>query len=131
MIERVRGLLVIAEHPPGQTLDGPAFYQQIIGVCVWGYVDGPDLCGVLRLVDDRAAEILTKGTYDTSPCAVFSPRENILLKVGADELLLEGVPSFLDHVALVDTSAGNAGVWSKNGAAPRGVEITEKESANA
>ena len=26
--------------------------------------------------------------------------ENILLKVGADELLLEGVPSFLDHVLL-------------------------------
>jgi hypothetical protein len=139
MCERVRGLPVISEHPEGGTLDGRSFYQQICGIIVLGVVEGDELWGVCRIIDDRAATILTAGYYDTSPSCVFSDDQNIALKIGdgddANDLLIEGEPSFLDHVALVDTSAGNSGVWSKGDldADNLGVEIseTEKDSENA
>jgi hypothetical protein len=32
-----------------------------------------------------------------------------------DDLLIEGEPTFLDHLALIDVSQGNKGVWNKTG----------------
>jgi colicin import membrane protein len=134
MVARVPGLPVIAEHPPGKgTLDGPEFYRRIVGICILGFVEGDELWAVCRVVDDHAATILTSGFYDTSPSVVFAdPDQNVVLKIGdgddLHDLMIEGTPSFLDHVALVDTSTGNVGVWTRD--ADIGVEIT-KESENA
>jgi hypothetical protein len=129
MIERVRGLPVIAEHPSEGTLTGPEFYRRIIGIVVLGFVENDELWGVCRVIDDHAAKILTSGFFTTSPSVVFSdPDQNVFLKIGDEDLLIEGVPSFLDHIALVDTSTGNSGVWdrSKDGT-DLGLEISEPE----
>ena len=63
---------------------------------------------------------------DTSPCVLFDPSQNTILKIGDDDLLIEEEPVLLDHLALV-----TKGVWNrdKNGA-DVGVEIT-KELENA
>ena len=59
MIERVPGCPVIAEHPPFRaTLDGPAFHERVLGICVLGFVDGTDLMSIVRVFDERVAEIL-------------------------------------------------------------------------
>ena len=41
--------------------------------------------------------------------------EGVLVKAGEDQLLVEGEPAVIDHVALIDTSEGNRGVWNKTG----------------
>jgi hypothetical protein len=103
MVARVPGLPVIAEHPDKGTLDGPEFYKRIVGICILGFVEGDELWAVCRVVDDHAATILTSGFYDTSPSVVFAdPDQNVVLKIGdGDDLhdpMIEGTPSFLDHV---------------------------------
>jgi colicin import membrane protein len=124
------GLPVIAEHPPGKgTLDGPSFFERIVGICVLGFVEGDELWAVCRVIDDHAAKVLASGFFTTSPSVVFGDADqNVFLKIGDEDLLIEGVPSFLDHVALVDTSTGNSGVWdhSKDGT-DLGLEISEPE----
>ena len=129
MIERVRGLPVIAEHPPFRaTLDGPAFHERVLGICVLGFVEGSDLMAVVRVIDKQVAAILDECSVDTSPCVQFDPSQNTILKVGDDDLLVEGEPILLDHLALV-----TKGVWNRaKDGADVGVEITaEEELENA
>jgi hypothetical protein len=127
MCERVAGLPVVAEHPPGGALDGRSFYERIVGICVLGFLEGDELWAVCRIIDDGAAAILNSGSYDTSPAVTFSSDQNTILNIGDEPLLLEGNPRHLDHLALVA-----AGVWNKTGDDP-GVEISssEKELENA
>jgi hypothetical protein len=108
-------------------LDGDTFHSSIVGILVFGFAEDNQLKAIARIFDNRAAAILEAGSYDTSP-AVIDP-QGILVKAGDDNLLVEGEPAVIDHVALIDTSDGNKGVWNKTGA-DLGVEIT-KESENA
>ena len=120
MLDRVRGLPVIVEHPRGGTLDGDELAQRIIGTIVFSYVQGDELWGVARVIDQDAARALAAlDLMDTSPSVIFRPGENIVLDLDeGDTLLIEGEPSMLDHVAICER-----GVWSR-GTAERGVEIT-------
>jgi hypothetical protein len=122
--ERVRGLPVIAEHPDKKILDGDNFYSRIVGICTFGFVEGDELWGIVRVFAERAAEILNGGAFDSSPAVNFAPGQNIKLQLDGDTLLIEDDPALLDHVALVDTSEGNRGVWTRD--ADPGVEITEE-----
>jgi len=131
MIARVAGLPVIEGHPPDAVLDGPQFYQRIVGICVLGFVENNELWSVVRIISDRAASILMGGFYDTSPSCTFSDQQNTVIEVDGEPLLIESEPSFLDHCALVDTSNGNAGVWGIAKAGSEiGVQISEKEQVN-
>jgi Uncharacterized protein conserved in bacteria (DUF2213) len=125
MCRRVAGLPVIAEHPAKKILDGDNFYSRIVGICTFGFVESDALFGIVRVIDKRAAEILDGGAFDTSPGVTFAPRQNITLQLDGDTLLIEDDPALLDHLALVDTSEGNRGVWTRD--ADPGVEITEME----
>jgi hypothetical protein len=124
MCQRVAGLAVVAEHPDKKILDGNSFYASIVGICVLGFVEGDELMGVVRVIDERASAILDGGAFDTSPSVSFAPDQNTMLQLDGDTLLIEENPKLLDHLALVDTSTGNRGVWTKPGAEP-GVEIME------
>lgn len=130
MIARVPGLPVIAEHPEKGTLDGPNFFSRIIGICTVGFVEntdkGPELWAVCRVIDDHAAKVLTSGYFDTSSSVVFGdPEQNVVIRVGDADLLIEGEVTFLDHCALIDTSEGNKGVWTRD--TDVGVEISEPD----
>ena len=102
MIERVAGVPLIAEHPPFRaTLDGPAFHDRILGICILGFVEGLDLMAVVRVLDEQVMTILDEIAVDTSPCVQFDPSQNRVLKISDDELLVEDEPILLDHLALV------------------------------
>jgi len=125
MVQRVAGLPVIAEHPEKGTLDGRSFFELVVGICVLGFVEGDELWAVCRIIDDRAATILTSGFFDTSPSVTFGPDQNVVIQVDEAPFLLEREPQFLDHIALLDTSEGNRGVWNRTG--DLGLEISEPE----
>jgi hypothetical protein len=127
MCQRVCGLPLIAEHPLSATLDGPAFYQRIVGICLFGFVEGDELMAIARVIDDQAAAIIEAGNWDTSPSVAFEPEQNVLLKVGDDKLLVEDNPVLLDHLALVNTEHGRKGVWNRaKDGANLGVELSEE-----
>ena len=74
MLDRVRGLPVIVEHPRGGTLDGDELAQRIIGTIVFSYVQGDEWWGVARVIDQDAARALAAlDLMDTSPSVIFRP----------------------------------------------------------
>ncbi len=123
MCARVCGVPLVAEHPAKQQLDGEAFYDSIVGVCVYGFVEGTNLMAIARVIDKHACAIIDAGRYDTSPAVLFEPTSGVRLDVDGDRFFVEDVPALLDHLALVDTSDGNKGVWTR-GAEP-GVDIDQ------
>ncbi len=81
---------------------------------------------IVRVFDERVAEILDRVEVDTSPCVLFDPSQNTFVEIGDDDLLIEEEPVLLDHLALV-----TKGVWNRDiNGADVGVEIT-KEPENA
>ena len=123
MCARVAGVPVIAEHPNKATLDGKEFFDRVVGVCVFGFVERDELWSIARIIDKRARQIIDAGEFDTSPCVVFEPGVNITLRFdNADSMLIENEPALIDHLALV-----SRGVWncSKDGA-DVGVEISKE-----
>jgi hypothetical protein len=132
MVDRVAGLIVIAEHPNTNTgvLDGPEFFKRVIGVCLMGFVEADNLMAVVRIIDEGVCEILESGQFDTSPSVVVDTNNSHVLKVGDDTVLIEDAPLLWDHLAVLDLR-DNLGVWSRGGTEPPGVEIDEKETAHA
>ncbi len=126
--QRVRGVPLVENHPTKNVLDGETFYSSIVGLLIHGFAENDELKAIARIFEKRAAAILEAGSYDTSP-AVIDP-QGIIVKVGNEQLLIEGEPAVIDHVALIDTSDGNQGVWNKTGA-DLGVEISEGAISNA
>jgi hypothetical protein len=128
MCQRVAGLPLVEQHPDKNILDGKSFYDSIVGIFIYGFVQGDTLYGIARIIDDRACAVLDGGQWDTSPSVTLDSR--VVLKVGYDPLLIEDKPSLLDHVALVQK-----GVWSRDADETPGVEISqssqERESADA
>jgi hypothetical protein len=125
MCQRVCGLPLIAEHPLSAKLDGPAFYQRIVGILVLGFVEGSDLMGIARVIDEQASAIIESGSWDTSPGVAFELGQNIKLKAGDDTVLIEENPAQLDHLALINTEDGRKGVWNRaNDGADLGVELS-------
>lgn len=126
MQTRIVGTPLITEHPPGTTLDGESFVQRCVGVVTYGYVKGDELWAICRVVDPGIAKIIDSGDYDTSPAVIFAPGDNdVAMTPDGYPLLVEGNPAFLDHLALVDKSGGNRGVWSKGSDEAVGVETSE------
>lgn len=130
-IKRSYGLPVIMVHPKSDSLTSEDFRRRIVGVVFLPYVKGTELWGVVKIYDDAAIEMLTKGVegpdgkmekLSTSPGVVFrEPRKtNDRVEIDGETLLIEGIPSILDHLAIVE-----AGVWDKSGA-PTGVAVNIK-----
>jgi hypothetical protein len=46
MLDRVRGLPVIVQHPPDQQLNGDELAKRVIGTIIHSYIEGDSLMGV-------------------------------------------------------------------------------------
>jgi 8-oxo-dGTP pyrophosphatase MutT (NUDIX family) len=117
-LERCYGLNVIWEHPEGKILDSEEFHERVIGTIVVPYIQGDEVWGIARVYDDDAIVLLDNERLSTSPAVVFqdsSVNSTIALNDGS-QLLIEGNPSLLDHLAVCEI-----GVWDKDGP-PTGIE---------
>jgi hypothetical protein len=124
MLRRVIGVPLIIEHPPESTLDGAEFAQRCVGVVVLGYSKGDELWCIARVVDQDVAVMIDSGEFDTSPAVLFTPEDNetLVLDDGA-QLLIEGDPVFIDHLAICPR-----GVWSKGDPEKVGIETSNSET---
>lgn len=134
-LNRCNGLPVIVEHPAGLMLDGEEYHDRNIGTIVLPFIPTAtflestpkakpdDVWGVTRVLDESAAHYMRDHDVSTSPAVVFSnPDVNDTIKMeDGKHLLVEGKPSLLDHVAVVDL-----GTWDLGGA-PTGVDNSNSE----
>jgi 8-oxo-dGTP pyrophosphatase MutT (NUDIX family) len=118
-LARCNGLSVIMEHPKDATLNSDEFTDRIIGSIMLPYIKGDEVWGVAKIYDDVAVKLIEDKKLSTSPSVVFrdpSVNEKVPLADGK-QLLIEGKPSLLDHLAVCEI-----GVWDK-GQTPSGILI--------
>lgn len=114
-LERCNGLPVIWEHPEEKLLDTESFQKQIIGTSCLPYIDGDEVWTVARIYHERAAELMSEKQLSTSPAVRIG---SSAIKHG--DLLIEGKPVYLDHVAVCIN-----GVWDKG--EPDGIRLDSIE----
>jgi hypothetical protein len=126
MLDRVRGLPVIVQHPPDQQLNGDELAKRVIGTIIHSYIEGDNLMGIARVIDSDAADMIARHGADTSPAVVFqNGGDNITLDVGdGDVMLVEAEPSLVDHIAVLPGPEGR-GVWGEGRGEDAGVELTD------
>ena len=116
-LARCNGLSVIWIHPDKPALDSEEYNKRSIGQIVLPYIKGDEVWGIAKIYDDEAIEKMSKGQLSTSPGVVFLPGDgNEKVKLNGENFLIEGNPSLLDHLAVVE-----AGVWDIGGP-PTGVQ---------
>jgi hypothetical protein len=118
-LRRCQGIPVIYEHPDNTVLDSKSFTKRIVGVMQLPYIKGEDVWGIARVYDKETVNELTSEPLSTSPSVVFrDPTVNYEVELDSGEtLLVEGNPSYLDHLAICAN-----GVWDKGGD-PTGVRV--------
>ena len=120
-LERCNGLPIVVEHPPGMMLNTQEYRNRNIGTSVLPYLqEGTGQpWTVARIIDMPAAAYMREHQVSTSPAVVFlDPTVNETIELdGKDHLLIEGNPSLIDHLAVVDR-----GVWDALGP-PTGVDL--------
>jgi hypothetical protein len=132
-LARCNGLQVIYEHPAGATLNSEEFADRTVGSILLPYIRDDEVWGIAKIYDDAAIEEMSdpEKKMSTSPTVVFrNVKDNAIIELdNGDPILIEGIPSLLDHVAICAY-----GVWDKGGE-PTGVlnnstgvnEMTEDE----
>jgi hypothetical protein len=127
MARRVLGLPIVIEHPPGDLLTSRYYGDRSVGTVVFSYVDEGEqaLWGVGRVLDSNAASMIDDGLFCTSPAVLLPPGQSVYADVGGCKCLVEAAPTFIDHVALIYTGAGNKGVWQRQDG--RGVQVDEPQ----
>lgn len=118
-VARCNGLPVIFEHPPGSALDTEEYRERAVGTIILPYIKGDEVRGVARIYDMDAARLMETTHTSTSPAVIFRPHDGNMT-VDLDDgshLLIEGIPSYLDHLAIC-----TEGVWDKGGT-PTGIAI--------
>jgi 8-oxo-dGTP pyrophosphatase MutT (NUDIX family) len=112
LVERMSGIPVIWWHPPKATLDSEEHRKRVVGTTGYSWIEGDQINVVARIYDDEANQRLADYTLSTSPTVVFGdPTENTKLKLSdGSTLLIEGKPTYVDHLAICKT-----GVWDKGG----------------
>jgi 8-oxo-dGTP pyrophosphatase MutT (NUDIX family) len=118
-LQRCNGIPVIMEHPSTQILNSDEFAQRIVGTMALPYIKGEDVWGIARIYDKDAINLIINNQLSTSPSVVFrDPKVNYTIAMeDGSELLVEGKPSFIDHLAICEK-----GVWDK-GDDPSGIRI--------
>jgi 8-oxo-dGTP pyrophosphatase MutT (NUDIX family) len=123
-LQRCNGIPIIMEHPSTQILNSDEFAKRIVGTMFLPYIKGEDVWGIARIYDKEAVSMMTNEQLSTSPSVVFRDTNvnyNIELEDG-NTLLVEGKPSFVDHLAICEK-----GVWDKGGDAT-GIRIDSEAS---
>ena len=118
-VQRCNGLPLIFEHPESSVLDSEEFRQRAIGTIILPYIDGDEVWGVAKVFDADGAALMQSSHASTSPAVVFrNAGSTEAVEIDGQTLLIEGTPSYLDHLAICEN-----GVWDKGGA-PSGIAIT-------
>lgn len=136
-LRRVNGLPVIWIHPEKVAkLNSEEFVDRVIGTCMLPYINGKEVWAIARIYDSEAIAAMKGKQYSTSPGVVFAKADgNKTFDLPDGEtLLIEGVPSLLDHIAVVTN-----GVWDRGGdpsgilttALTKGSKMTDAEKAEA
>lgn len=115
-LQRIGGLPVIFWHHTSKraAMSSDDFVQRNVGSVFVPYIKGDEVWAIVRIYDDNAAAIISSEQWSTSPAVVFND-PSVNGKVVFDDgkkLLIEGKPSLIDHIALVER-----GVWDKGGPA--------------
>jgi 8-oxo-dGTP pyrophosphatase MutT (NUDIX family) len=117
-VQRCNGMDVIFEHPKKKVLNSDEYRDRKVGTSMLAYIAGDEIWCVAKIYDTDTITILDSQPMSTSPSVVFGDKtvnSTIALSNGT-QLLIEGKPSLLDHLAICDI-----GVWDKGGE-PRGIE---------
>lgn len=118
-LERCNGLPLIYEHPDKTILSTDEYRDRAIGIVILPYIKSDEVWGIAKVYDNDAALLMSTSHISTSPSVVFrdaGSTETILLDDGKS-VLIEGKPSYLDHLAICE-----AGVWDKGGE-PTGINL--------
>ena len=111
-LTRCNGLPVLLEHPAGQSMRPGDFAERAIGTVFVPYISGDEVWAIAKIYDQEAAQLMEDEQVSTSPSVVFhDPKVNDrFTSDDGTSLLFEGIPSLIDHVAIV-----RRGVWDKQG----------------
>jgi hypothetical protein len=111
-LQRCNGLPIIMEHPDTQILDSDEFARRIVGTMSLPYIKLDEVWGIARIYDTEAVKLIVNEQLSTSPSVVFrDTKVNYTIEMeDGSHLLVEGKPSFVDHLAICEK-----GVWDKGG----------------
>lgn len=117
--ERCYGLPVIFEHPK-TLLNSKEYHERSVGSIFLPYLTADEVWGIAKVFDDDAAVLMHESHESTSPAVVFRDAGSAeFLEIDGKTVLIEGKPSYLDHLAIC-----KEGVWDKGGE-PSGVNNGE------
>ena len=126
--QRCNGLPVIFEHPE-TLLNAKEYRERNVGSIFLPYLTADEVWGIAKVFDDDAALLMHESHESTSPAVVFRDAGSAeFLEIDGKTVLIEGKPSYLDHLAIC-----KEGVWDKGGE-PSGVnngEIRMDENVTA
>jgi 8-oxo-dGTP pyrophosphatase MutT (NUDIX family) len=111
-LRRCSGIPIILDHPSTQILNSDEFSKRVVGTMFLPYVKGDEVWGIAKVYDKSAIIAINDFELSTSPSVVFRDTKvnyNIEMEDGSN-LLVEGPPSFVDHLAICEK-----GVWDKGG----------------
>jgi 8-oxo-dGTP pyrophosphatase MutT (NUDIX family) len=122
-LQRCNGIPIIMEHPSTQILNSDEFANRIVGTMFLPYLKGDEVWGVAKIYDKEATSLISTGELSTSPSVVFrDPKVNYTIELEeGGHLLVEGEPSFVDHLAICER-----GVWDK-GVDASGIRVDSGE----
>lgn len=121
-MQRCNGLPVVWDHPDKGLLDSDTFGSSVIGSIMLPYYVGGEVWGIARIMDSVAAEKMKSVKLSTSPGVSHTTQsEGDKVSLDGMDILLEGVPVLIDHLAVCEL-----GVWDKGGP-PQGVKIDKHE----
>ena len=111
-LRRCSGVPIILDHPSAKILNSDEFSKRVVGTMFIPYVKGDEVWGIAKIYDKSAIVAIVNTQLSTSPSVVFrDPKVNYNLEMeDGSNLLIEGNPSFVDHLAICEK-----GVWDKGG----------------
>jgi 8-oxo-dGTP pyrophosphatase MutT (NUDIX family) len=118
-LQRCNGLPVILEHPKdSNVLTTKEWRDRVVGTIMLPYIKGDEVWGIAKVYDQDACHIMKTEQLSTSPAVIWrDPDVNTVRETsGGVDLMVEGKPSLLDHLAVC-----RQGVWDKGGD-PTGIE---------
>ncbi len=114
-VQRCNGLQVIMMHPAKSLLNSKEFGARTVGAMMLPYIKGDEVWGIAKIYDDDAVAMLQATQMSTSPGVLLGDSNHKLKTEDGTDLLIEGKPALLDHLAICER-----GVWDKGGE-PSGV----------
>lgn len=126
-LARCNGLPVIVDHPENANLNSEEFKRRAVGSVMLPYIKGDEVWAIVRIYDEATATLMSQEQLSTSPNVVFlRPKltNTTATLDGGQDLLIEGKPNLLDHIALCEV-----GVWDKGGP-PSGVSTTNVQESD-